>query len=65
MLNGSAPESRRRIAREDERVSSRRTSPQPDVLWEGSAPGPYDRAADQTANADQRANFRDGTCKVN
>jgi hypothetical protein len=37
----------------------------PDVLWEGSAPGAYDRAADETANADQRSNFRDGTCKVN
>jgi len=37
----------------------------PDVLWEGSAPGSYDRVADQTANDDQRANFRDGTCKVN
>src|SRR3954469_14161077 len=37
----------------------------PDVLWEGSAPGSYNRVADQTANDDQRANFRDGTCKVN
>ena len=37
----------------------------PDVLWEGPAPGSYNRAADQTANEDQRANFRDGTCKVN
>ena len=25
----------------------------PDVLWEGAAPGSYDRAADQTANQDQ------------
>jgi hypothetical protein len=37
----------------------------PDVLWQGSAPGLYDRAADQTANDDQRANFADGACKVN
>jgi len=37
----------------------------PDLLWQGAAPGAYDRAADQTANDDQRANFRDGACKVN
>ena len=29
----------------------------PDVLWQGNAPGAYDRAADQAANADQRAAF--------
>ena len=37
----------------------------PDVLWQGSAPGAYNRATDQTANDDQRANFHDGACKVN
>ena len=37
----------------------------PDVLWQGNAPGAYDRAADQAANADQRAAFADTACKVN
>ena len=37
----------------------------PDVLWQGNAPGAYDRAADQAANADQRAAFADPACKVN
>jgi hypothetical protein len=37
----------------------------PDVLWQGTAPGPYDKAADQAANADQRAAFADSACKVN
>jgi hypothetical protein len=37
----------------------------PDIMWQGAAPGVYDRAADLAANADQRANFSDGTCKAN
>ncbi len=37
----------------------------PDILWQGTAPGPYDAASDREANADQRANFADGACKVN
>jgi hypothetical protein len=37
----------------------------PDVLWEGPAPGAYDRAADQAANEEQRGAYRDGVCKVN
>jgi len=37
----------------------------PDVLWQGSAPGPYNRAADLAANAEQRAAFPDPACKVN
>ena len=37
----------------------------PDVFWEGSAPGAYDRAADQAANEEQRTAFRDGVCKIN
>ena len=37
----------------------------PDVLWEGPAPGAYDRAADQAANEEQRGAYRDGVCKIN
>jgi hypothetical protein len=37
----------------------------PDLLWQGDAPGPYDSAADVAANAEQRAQFSDGVCKVN
>ena len=38
----------------------------PDVMWQGTAPGRYDRATDLAANADQRtAAFRDSACKVN
>jgi hypothetical protein len=37
----------------------------PDVMWQGDAPGTYDRAADLAANADEKAAFKDPTCKVN
>ena len=37
----------------------------PDVLWQGNAPGPYNRAADLAANAEQRSAFADPACKVN
>jgi hypothetical protein len=37
----------------------------PDVMWEGNAPGPYDKTADQAANAEQKASFPDAACKVN
>jgi len=37
----------------------------PDLFWQGVSPGAYDKAADLEANADQKANFADGTCKVN
>jgi hypothetical protein len=37
----------------------------PDVMWQGSALGAYNRAADVAANADQRAAFKDPACKVN
>jgi hypothetical protein len=37
----------------------------PDVMWEGPAPGAYDRAADQAANDEQRSAYRDGVCKIN
>jgi hypothetical protein len=37
----------------------------PDIMWQGAAPGAYDRAADQVANAEQKADFRDGVCKIN
>jgi len=37
----------------------------PDVMWQGAAPGSYEKAADQTANDDQRAAFADPACKVN
>jgi hypothetical protein len=37
----------------------------PDVHWQGPAPGAYDRAKDDAANAEQRAAFRDGVCKIN
>jgi hypothetical protein len=37
----------------------------PDVMWEGNAPGPYDKTADEAANAEQRASFADPACKVN
>jgi hypothetical protein len=38
----------------------------PDVMWQGDAPGSYNRAADLVANADQRTPvFRDPACKVN
>lgn len=35
----------------------------PDVLWQGPAPGPYNRAADARANAEQRAAFSDRLCR--
>jgi hypothetical protein len=34
-------------------------------MWQGAEPGAYDRAADQAANAEQKADFRDGVCKIN
>jgi hypothetical protein len=38
----------------------------PDVMWQGTAPGPYNRALDLTANAAQRTPaFDDPACKVN
>jgi len=38
----------------------------PDVMWEGTAPGAYDAAADAEANAAQRAVLgRDPRCVVN
>jgi hypothetical protein len=36
----------------------------PDVMWEGNDPGPYNAAADATANAAQKA-LDDRSCKVN
>lgn len=38
----------------------------PDVMWQGDAPGPYNRAADRAANASERSTaFRDPVCRVN
>jgi hypothetical protein len=37
----------------------------PDVLWQGPAPGRYNRAADARANAEQRAAFSDRLCRPN
>jgi hypothetical protein len=37
----------------------------PVVMWEGAAPGPYDKARDDEANAEQRAAYADKDCKVN
>ena len=37
----------------------------PDVLWQGPAPGRYNRAADARANAEQRASFSDRLCRPN
>ena len=37
----------------------------PDVLWQGTAPGRYNRAADARANAEQRAAFSDRLCRPN
>ena len=38
----------------------------PDVMWEGVAPGPYDAARDEVANADQRKILgADARCTVN
>jgi hypothetical protein len=37
----------------------------PDLMWQGDAPGPYDKTADQAANNDQRTAFKDPKCKVN
>ena len=37
----------------------------PDVLWQGPAPGRYNRAADARANAEQRASFSDPLCRPN
>lgn len=37
----------------------------PDVQWEGPAPGPYSRAADQRANVEQRSLFSDRLCRPN
>ena len=36
----------------------------PDVMWQGDAPGPYDKAADEAANA-QIAALHDNTCQPN
>jgi len=36
----------------------------PDVTWQGAAPGPYDKAADETANAEIKA-LEDPSCKPN
>ena len=33
-------------------------------MWQGEAPGPFDKAADQAANA-QIASLRDNVCKPN
>jgi hypothetical protein len=37
----------------------------PDLMWQGSAPGPYDPAQDAIANAEQRAQYTDGLCRAN
>jgi hypothetical protein len=37
----------------------------PDIMWQGAAPGPYDRAADEHANAEQRASYSDRLCRPN
>jgi hypothetical protein len=38
----------------------------PDLFWEGPAPGPYDAATDEIANAEQRVlAARDSLCKKN
>jgi hypothetical protein len=37
----------------------------PDVVWQGTAPGRYNRGADLAANAEQRTTFADPSCKVN
>jgi hypothetical protein len=34
----------------------------PDVMWQGSAPGPFDEAAAAAANLDQTSHFADGVC---
>jgi hypothetical protein len=36
----------------------------PDIMWQGTAPGQYDQAEDQTANDEQRA-LADSSCKIN
>jgi hypothetical protein len=36
----------------------------PDVMWQGNDPGPYNAAADATANAAQKA-LADKSCKIN
>ena len=37
----------------------------PDLMWQGAAPGPYNAAKDETANADQRAHYADRSCRPN
>jgi hypothetical protein len=38
----------------------------PDVMWQGTAPGPYSRSRDLIANAAQRTpQFKDPACKIN
>jgi hypothetical protein len=36
----------------------------PDIMWQGTAPGQYDRAVDLSANDEQRA-LADPSCKIN
>jgi hypothetical protein len=35
----------------------------PDIMWQGAAPGPYDQAASQAAQQDQKLDFADTQCK--
>ncbi|MDQ2983455.1 MAG: hypothetical protein M3R70_05960 [Actinomycetota bacterium] len=35
----------------------------PDLMWQGSAPGPYDAERDRRANAEQRARYSDRLCQ--
>jgi hypothetical protein len=37
----------------------------PDLIWNGDAPGPYNKTADQAANNDHKTAFKDPKCKVN
>ena len=37
----------------------------PDIYWQGTPVGPYDKAKDELANEDQRKNYASGACKVN
>jgi hypothetical protein len=35
----------------------------PDVMWQGPSPGPYNAAASQAAQQDQKQHFADSQCK--
>lgn len=37
----------------------------PDLMWQENAPGPYDAAKDEVANAEQRESYSDRLCRPN